>query len=405
MQEEASLNMDRKLTRDARGCVPIGSLSEFVQALDEGASSRSLHQLAGQLHMTVGDDAAREQWLASVRERFAASQAASFEIDLNGREPEIVIASPSDRSPHSIAVSAMKAALQSCNAGEAVLYDSRGEQAPREGSMCLSAAAVRVQPARAIGIVLVRPHDAVGSGQAVLQYLAALAWHLKCADAANGKMRALSLRLSPLDLLDLVPLPCMITDAAGRALERNDGFNEMMEAAGLNVVTGRLRFEDSYLQDSWQVALSEVDATAVAQSLLASAPDGRQWRLHLTPLRCALDPEDTTGRQMILVMAEANQVLPEAPMMAAPQMDRPLTPAESEVLGAMLQGHSAKVIANSRGASVNTVRSQIMSILEKTGFHNQKTLMASFSTSTFGASTNSAFQISTSRRPSTFRRT
>ena len=394
--------MDRKLQRDARGCAPIGPLNDFVQRLDEGANSRSLHRLAGQLHMTAGDDAARDQWVAAVRERFAALQAVCFEVDLRGREPDIVYSSPSDRLSHTLALQAIKASLQDCAHGEAVLYDTRKENDAKEGQQLVSAAAVRCEPARAIGIVLVRPHDAVGSHDAILQYLAALTWHLKCADAANGKMRALSLRLSPLDMLDMLPLPCMITDSAGRSLERNNAFNELMGPVALQVITGRLRFEDVYLQDSWQVALSEVDATAVPQSLLAAAQDGRHWRLHLTPLRCALDPEDVTGRQMILVIAEQHTPAAETQQAASPQWDRPLTPAEGEVLGAMLQGHSAKVIANSRGASVNTVRSQIMSILEKTGFHNQKTLMASFSTSTFGDSTNSSFGVSqNSRSPAT----
>lgn len=395
--------MDRKITRDVHGCAPIGPLSDFVMALDEGADSRSLHRLAGQLHVAAGDDALREQWVASVRERFAASQAACFEIDLSGREPDAVITNPADRSPHVLAIQAMKPALQKCATGEAVVFDTRYERGARDGGMCLSAAAVRCEPARALGLVLLRPQDTAGQ-DALLDYLAALTWHMKCADATNGKVRALSLRLSPLDLLDLLPLPCMITDGAGRALERNDAFSEMMETAALNVVTGRLRFEDAYLQDSWQVALSEVDATAVPQSILATAPSGQQWQLHLTPLRCALDPEDTTGRQMILVIAESLSGNTGAEPPPAFEMDRPLTPAESEVLNAMLQGHSAKVIANSRGASVNTVRSQIMSILEKTGFHNQKSLMASFSVSTFGNSTSSSFLVSTNKRSSTVRR-
>ncbi len=44
----------------------------------------------------------------------------------------------------------------------------------------------------------------------------------------------------------------------------------------------------------------------------------------------------------------------------------------------MLKGLPAKAIAGLRGASVNTVRSQIMAILEKTGFRSQKELIATF---------------------------
>ena len=62
---------------------------------------------------------------------------------------------------------------------------------------------------------------------------------------------------------------------------------------------------------------------------------------------------------------------------------RPLTKAELEVLGGLLLGRTAKVIARDRGASVNTVRSQITSILGKTEHRTQKELIAAFSTTGF----------------------
>jgi DNA-binding CsgD family transcriptional regulator len=58
-----------------------------------------------------------------------------------------------------------------------------------------------------------------------------------------------------------------------------------------------------------------------------------------------------------------------------------LTRAEVEVLAGLLKGLPAKAIATRRSASVNTVRTQIVAILEKTGFKSQKELMASFSAS------------------------
>jgi DNA-binding CsgD family transcriptional regulator len=76
-----------------------------------------------------------------------------------------------------------------------------------------------------------------------------------------------------------------------------------------------------------------------------------------------------------------------------------LTPAELEVAAGLLQGLSAKAIAKQRGASVNTVRSQIVAILDKTGHKSQRELIASFGASSFGG--NSFFGASTFRR-STF---
>jgi DNA-binding CsgD family transcriptional regulator len=53
-----------------------------------------------------------------------------------------------------------------------------------------------------------------------------------------------------------------------------------------------------------------------------------------------------------------------------------LTPAELEVMSDLMQGHSAKAIASQRDKSVNTVRCQITSILNKTGNRSQRELIA-----------------------------
>jgi DNA-binding CsgD family transcriptional regulator len=160
-----------------------------------------------------------------------------------------------------------------------------------------------------------------------------------------------------------------------------------MDAAALRIVTGRLRFDDPYLQDSWQLALSEVETTAVRQTLLAAAPDGRQWQVHLVPLRFVIEVDNPAERQMILAVVERQAVSAGSHLeQLMGESARPLTPAEQDVLDSVLQGYSAKVIATARGASVNTVRSQITAILEKTGHHNQKALMAAFAPSGFRSS-------------------
>jgi DNA-binding CsgD family transcriptional regulator/O6-methylguanine-DNA--protein-cysteine methyltransferase len=372
--------------RDARGCARIGPLQDFVQRLDECVDARSLHHLVGQLHAAGSDDAARRLWVAAMRERFAATQAASFELDLQSAQDEAALADPAHLSPDAEqAARALRAALLEIPAGEAATYESVA--APCGGST-VHAAGVRCSATRAVAFALVRPRGAAADADTLLQSLAAIVWHLQCANRAAGKTRGTAGQMSPLELLQVLPLPSLITDGAGRALERNEAFVQFMDAIALRTVTGRLRFDDPYLQDSWQVALSEVDATAVRQSLVVTASDARQWHLHLVPLHCSLDAADPTGRPMILAVAEHQGAPMEALLDSAiAETARPLTPAEHEVLTALLQGHTAKVIANARGASVNTVRSQIMAILAKTGHHNQKTLMAAFaSSSMFGSS-------------------
>ena len=376
---------------DPRGCFRLGPLSAFVEQLDEGADSRSLHQLMGQLHMAAGDPQAKLQWVAAMRARFAATQAACFECELSPSAEDAVVADPPGRHAWTPLLEAIKASVREAGVGEGVLHEAALPSTPMQKGSRVAAAAVKCAPSRAVGFAVVRPHDAAGNPKALLQYLAATAWHLGCVEAAANKFRGSARSLSPLDLVDLLPLPCVVTDAAGRALERNDAFGEFMDTAGVRVSTGRLRFDDPFLQDSWRLALAEVHVTALRQSLLVAAPDGRHWRMHLVPLRCALDADDPTERQMIVAIVEQQPPAGEGGALSSLMIEavRPLTPAEHEVLDAVLQGHSAKVIASARGASVNTVRSQITAILEKTGHHNQKSLMAAFAPSGFRHSTSS----------------
>lgn len=376
--------------REERGCLRIGPLYDFVQRLDEGADARSLHHLVGQLHMAAGDAQAKQRWVQSVRERFAATQAACFECALSDPAVDSAVADPAGTSVDPLALRAMREALQDIAVGEGVIYAGVASRGPKESAARVTAAAVKCSASRGIGFILARTQDAVADPDVLAQYVAAIVWHMRCADVAAGKVRMLEHRLSPLDLLDMLPLPSVITDAAGRAIERNQAFGAFMDAAALRLATGRLRFDDPFLQDSWQVALSEVDVTAVRQSLLVPVADGSHWRVHLVPLRCALDGDEPLERQMIIAIVEQQAALADPPQDPfVNESARPLTHAEHEVLDAVLQGHSAKVIAIARGASVNTVRSQIMAILEKTGYHNQKSLMAAFAPSGFRHSTSS----------------
>lgn len=380
--------------RDSRGCARLGPLHDFVQRLEQRGDARSLHHLTGELHAAGTDETARRSWVRAMRERFAATQAASFVFDLELAQDDVAWAEPMPLSQYGAeAARAMKATLQEVPVGEAVVYTAAVPDAagPRTPAGAVSAVGVRCSPGRGVAFALLHSHEPGADAHDLVQDLAATVWHLLCADQATGRTAGLPRSLSPLDLLQLLPLPSLITDGAGRALERNEAFGHFMESIGLRTATGRLRFDDPYLQDAWQVALSEVDVTAVRQSLVVASEDGRQWHMHLVPLHCGLDVADPVERALILAVVEQQgapmEMLLDA---AAAETARPLTPAEHEVLTALLQGHTAKVIANARGASVNTVRSQIMAILGKTGHHNQKALMAAFAPSGFRSSVSAA---------------
>lgn len=181
----------------------------------------------------------------------------------------------------------------------------------------------------------------------------------------------------------LLPIPWLLSDPSGRCVERNAAFDRVLEALHGSFRAGRVSFQDPFLESSWRQALSEAHATAEAQSLLASAASSSSWKVHVVPAPCSGGVGIPTPQCLMLVFCE--RVANAATQTRTLQSSRPLTKAELEVLASLLLGHTAKVIARARGASVHTVRSQITSILGKTGHHTQKELIASFGGSSFDA--------------------
>jgi DNA-binding CsgD family transcriptional regulator len=182
-------------------------------------------------------------------------------------------------------------------------------------------------------------------------------------------------------LAKLFPTPCLLTDDAGRCIERNEAFDQVLPTLAGSLRAGRVVFQDPFLQDSWAQALQEGRATAVAQSLLATTRNGIRWKMHLVPFACVGSLAERSPRHLTFALFERFAAAPTQTLTVP--SSRPLTKAELEVLASLLLGQTAKVIARTRGASVNTVRSQITAILAKTGQHTQKELIASFSASAF----------------------
>jgi DNA-binding CsgD family transcriptional regulator len=184
------------------------------------------------------------------------------------------------------------------------------------------------------------------------------------------------------EVVQVLPIACALADQAGRCVERNASFDVAAGTVGLRLAIGRILFADPALHGVWETALSDTDMTALPHGFLAAGDGGTPWRIHLLPLQ-PHDSEDVlpSGKAVLVVLEE----LATAAAQPAIRSQTRLTNAEQEVLSSMLQGLPAKAIATRRGSSVNTIRSQIMAILDKTGHRSQKELMASVGNSTFGS--------------------
>lgn len=234
-------------------------------------------------------------------------------------------------------------------------------------------------PQRATVLTLYRRPDSAPFEQRAEELLAGLLAHVDRAwnGAARLEQQTSSLRMAA-DALQHVPVACVVTDASGRCLESNECFRALPEPLPFQQVMGRVRFRQADWQARWEEALRTVDATGVGCTLGALGDAASPWSITLKPL--------PAQRENVILALFAPQTADAAESLQLLETRSKLTRAEQEVMAGLLKGLQAKSIALYRGASVHTVRSQIMAILDKTGYSSQKELIASFASSNFADS-------------------
>lgn len=142
---------------------------------------------------------------------------------------------------------------------------------------------------------------------------------------------------------------------------------------GIQVSNGRLRLWDP---NARQGLVKGIEAAIAEQSsgLLAKRPSG------LPPYRVNVMPLPMQARALRLPNAAAIAFVSEAtaPTSASLQAARGmynLTPAEAKITEKLAAGLDPRQIADALGSSINTVRTQVKSILAKTGVSRQADLI------------------------------
>ena len=234
-------------------------------------------------------------------------------------------------------------------------------------------------PHRATVLTLYRRPDSPPFEQRTEDLLGGLLAHVDRAwnGAARTEQQAASLRIAA-GALQHVPVACVVTDAAGRCLESNECFRSLSQPLPFQLVSGRVRFKQTDWQSRWDEALRTVDATGLGCTLDALGAGDAAWTVTLKPL--------PAQRENVILATFAPPAAGAAESLQLLETRSKLTRAEQEVMAGLLKGLQAKTIAVYRGASVHTVRSQIMAILGKTGYSSQKELIASFASSNFADS-------------------
>ena len=175
--------------------------------------------------------------------------------------------------------------------------------------------------------------------------------------------------------LALVGLSTLVFDADGRVIAAND---LMVGMHGLVTwrAHGRVALNDQSADKLLQRAITSIDrgdAKTVRSFPIRDGDQSPAMIAHLLPIRRSA--RDIFSRCTgVLVMT------PVAPQNALPvglvNLLFDLTPAESRVAHELATGRSTDAIALHGGVSINTVRTQVRSILEKTGCKRRVDLVA-----------------------------
>ncbi|PLP56249.1 hypothetical protein CYK37_26060 [Mesorhizobium loti] len=198
--------------------------------------------------------------------------------------------------------------------------------------------------------------------------------HLKRAMQLRCRL-ASGLRLDAgLAALQALAFGCVICDGAGHVLFANQAA-ETLEASGIITLAARQGLQARNLGQSRQLAAS-ISATAAGgtgDALILTTRDGIRVFALTTPLPVRLGGQ--SGHVLVTLRSESAATTLDA---TALQQLFPLTTAEARLALALAAGHSLAKYAAEHRVSDNTLRTQIASILHKTGTENQRELVRMF---------------------------
>jgi DNA-binding CsgD family transcriptional regulator len=203
--------------------------------------------------------------------------------------------------------------------------------------------------------------------------LDALRPHLARATMLSTRLRLQRLRAAA-ETLAIIGLAAAILSPQGRVLVAND-LLQAMDAYVIWAANDRIALRDASANAFFASAVGKLQAGGRAEShtFLVSAANGRDAAVgHLIPIAgSARDILD--GAVVIFVLTPLNQHQP--PDVALIQSLFDLTPAEARVARGLAEGSNIAGLAKRFGVSQETVRSQVKSILSKTGVQRQAELV------------------------------
>lgn len=176
------------------------------------------------------------------------------------------------------------------------------------------------------------------------------------------------------EALATIGIPGAVVDGAGRVLAANHGFEQLaprVRFGAFDRLSLSAREADQMLRTAMDGAAA-VMAEEVRSIPFPASDDSPPLVLHVVPVRGAAN--DIFRRAAALVVVTP-VTMPNAPLREVLFGLFDLTPAEARVAAALVRGGSVESVAAAIGVSIETVRTQLKSVMAKTGTNRQTELV------------------------------
>ena len=177
------------------------------------------------------------------------------------------------------------------------------------------------------------------------------------------------------EALATIGIPGAVIDGAGRVLAANQAFEQLaprVRFGAADQLSLATREADQMLHAALAGAAAGVVAAEVHSIPLAALDAAPPLVLHVVRVRGVAN--DIFRRAVALVVVTA-VAMPKAPLREVLFGLFDLTPAEARVAAALVRGRSVESAAADIGVSIETVRTQLKSVMAKTGTNRQTELV------------------------------
>jgi DNA-binding CsgD family transcriptional regulator len=234
--------------------------------------------------------------------------------------------------------------------------------------------AIPIPTGEKLTLVLTRLTERGPVERAVVQKLDELRPHLARSAFMSARLQLERARVAS-ETLALIGLPALVFDDRGKVLAAN----HLIEALTDHIrwrAQDRISLKDSSANALFHQAIATLDIENVApvrSFAVRGAAANVAMVAHVIPIR-------GTARDIFVrcagVLVMTPVTLPQAPPVELVQSLFDLTPAEARVARSLSAGETVEKIASIGGVSLNTVRTQLRGVLEKTGCRRQAEVVA-----------------------------